>query len=75
MEEKIKDILVHAVRVAACQKGDISANDGTFAMTDKDEMIYLEDAIERAFGEYAECSNGSGDRIIEKINLLRIDVQ
>lgn len=50
MEEKIKNVLRHAVLVAAWRTGDISTENGCFAATDLDSMIELETAILNAFG-------------------------
>ena len=58
MDEKYKQILRRAAVIAYFREGDMSTEDGSFAVTDLDSMINLQSEIQEAFGvesnEYGE---------------------
>jgi hypothetical protein len=66
MDEKYKQILRRAVVIAYFRGGDMSTEDGSFAVTDLDSMINLQSEIQEAFGiesnEYGEIL-----RMIDKL--------
>ena len=54
MDDKLKTLIRRALLVAAWRGGDVSTEDGSFAVTDVDAMIHLQDAIQEAFGIEAD---------------------
>lgn len=44
--EKLENLILRAVEVAHWRDGDIDTEDGTFATTETDSMIRLEEAIQ-----------------------------
>lgn len=59
--EKIKNVLLAAADVAHCRQGDLTTDDGTYATTDVDAMLYLIQAITEAF------DTGDDDVIFHKV--------
>ena len=50
MEQEIKELLKSAVSVARWRRDDLDFDDVSYATTDIDQMIFLEEAIQTAFG-------------------------
>lgn len=52
--QKIIDVLEAAVLVAQYRGGDVDTEDGSFATTSIDNIIMLDEAVEKLFGLYSE---------------------
>lgn len=66
MEDKYKAVINAAIVVARNRNGDIDTEDGTFATTETDAMICLEEAIGKAF----ECESSSTTILAVKLAAL-----
>ena len=71
--KELKELIERAILVAYWRNGDVDTEDGTFATTDTDEFIRLEQAIQELFGLEAheiKQSLNAGKIIDKKLNEL-----